>query len=405
MSEGLSAVLLAGIRRHERLLALVWLVAVGLVGMSVLVGPIRARVLDGAQKSVVWWEGRWSERLREGERLVAEKRWEEAVSYLERLDRIHPARNVRHKRDRERERVLRLLARSYEALDRRARTIETYQRLVAFDPNHYRNHFDLAQASERLLSRGTMAPEARDAYAAALDIFPAYLPSVRGYTRYYLDRGESGEVVASYQRYLDAYLVQDAHVSFGDAVVDFPVVVDGRYRDYEIPAITVWSAGDVLTIATGGFAAGVEAVEVLPAMQVGVAQRDDVVSVDLAHAGLVDFEPVDAHVYQPLGVGSALVLPVSNGVSAVRGVRLRVALFKPVDPDLWAVVSKSFRNRLDEVGLVRAKRRTVVLESRAAADLVTERLTWALEGLTTRTLGPDKALEQLLSSRDPNPEP
>ena len=388
-------------RRHERALALLWLVAVGLVGASVIVEPIRTRVLDRAQGIVQWQQGRWLERVQEGERLVTGGRWAEAVTYLERLDSVHPARNVRHARDKERERVLRLLARSYEALDRRARTIETYRRLVAFDPNHYRNYFDLAQASERLLSRATMAPEARDAYAAALAVFPAHLPSVRGYIKYYLDHAEFIPVVESYERYLNAYLVQPVRVRLGDAVVDLPVLVDGRPRDYEIPFATVWSGGDNLTIATGGFASAVERAEVLPAVRVGVVDRADAFPLDLTDSRLIEFQVVAPGVYRPLGTGSALESPIHGEPGPVRGVRLRIALFKPVDRELWTAVSKSYRNLLDDAGRVAAATRTVALESPAAADLVMERLVWSLEGLTTKIgptlLGPPEVVEQLLA--------
>ena len=405
MSEsGFLSGLLDHARRHERALALTWLVAAGLVGASVVVDPIRARVLDSAQEVVQWRQGgRWLDRVQEGARLVAGGHWAEAATYLERLDRAHPARNARHARDKERERVLRLLARSYEALDRRARTIETYQRLVAFDPNHYRNHFDLAQASERLLSRATMAPEARDAYAAAMALFPAHLPSVRGYIKYYLDQAEFIPVVQGYERYLDAYLVQPVRVRLGDAVVDLPVLVDGRLRDYEIPVATVLSAGDNLTIATGGFAAAVERAEVLPAVRVGVVDRADAFPAALTDSRLIEFEVAGPGVYRPLGVGSAVQSPVHGEPGPASGLRLRIALFKPVDRKLWTAVAKSYRNLLDDTARAAAARRTVALESPAAADLVMERLDWSLEGLTTKIgstlLGPPEVIEQLLAAQ------
>ena len=382
MSEGgLLSSLLERARCHERALALVWVVAIGFVGLSVAVGPVRARMLDRVQTIVEWWEGRWADRLEEGERLVAEERWADAATYLERLDRIHPARNVKHARDMQRERLLRLLARSYEGLDRRARTIETYRRLVAFDPKHYRNHFDLAQASERLLSRATMAPEARDAYAATLELFPAHLPSVRGYLRYYLDRGEFITVVEGYEDYLNAYLIQYVRVSLGDTSVDLPVLVDGRPRDYEIPIAAAVSASDVLTVATGGFALAVERVEVLPAVRVGVVNRGDAAPVDLSGARLHQVELVESGTYRPLGAGSTVQLPLPSEQDSIGRVRVRIALFKPVDRELWAFVSRSYGNLLDDAGRLTAARRTLVLESAAAADLVMERLVWAQEGV------------------------
>ena len=372
---------LARVRRHERALALAWLLIVGVVGLAVVVDPVRVRILNAAQRGVQHWDDRWTERLQEGERLVAEGRFAEAAAYLERLDRMHPARNVRHGRDKERELVLRLLGQSYEALDRRTLTIETYQRLVAFDPRHYRNHFELAQASDRLLSRATMAPEARDAYAAVLGILPAHLPSVRGFTQYYLDRGEFIPVVEGYERYLDAFLVQGVLVRLGDQVVRLPVLVDGRPRDYDVTMDPDRSAGDVLAIATEGFAVSVERVDLLPATRAGVEDHVAPVSADLANPVLVDFEPAEHGAYRALGPGSELRFQVPGGGGAVAGVRLRLVLFKPVDRQLWTAVSKSFENLLNETGRNLAAARTVTLESPATADRVMGRLDWATEGV------------------------
>lgn len=368
-------------RRHERGLAVVWLLATAFLGLVVVVGPVRAAVLDHAQVALDWWEGRWTQRLLEGQRLVSEGRFEEAAPYLARLDEIHPARNARHKLGLEREYLLRLLARSYEALDRRSLTIETYERLVAFDPNHYRNYFELAQALDRLRSRATMAPEARDAYAAALEILPVHLPSVRGYLTYYLDRSEFIPAVEGYERYLDAYLNQQVQVGLGEARVELPVLVDGRIRSYEIPLVSEVSDGDTLTIGTGGFAMALERVEVRPAARAGIAVSTDPFSVDVSMPTLVDLVPAEHGSYRSTGEGSMVEVALPDFVGDVGRLEIRIALFKPVDADLWSAVEKSYENLLDEEGRADAAARTVTFPSAEGADAVLGRLGWAQAAL------------------------
>ena len=196
-----------------------------------------------------------------------------------------------------------------------------------------------------------------------------------------LDRGEFITVVEGYEDYLNAYLIQYVRVSLGDTSVDLPVLVDGRPRDYEILIAAAVSASDVLTVATGGFALAVERVEVLPAVRVGVVNRGDAAPVDLSGARLHQVELVEPGTYRPLGAGSTVQLPLPSEQDSIGRVRVRIALFKPVDRELWAFVSRSYGNLLDDAGRLTAARRTLVLESAAAADLVMERLVWAQEGV------------------------
>jgi tetratricopeptide (TPR) repeat protein len=288
---------------------------------------------------------------------------------------------VRHARDQERERLLTLLARTYEALDRRALTIATYQRLVAFDPNHYRNYVALAQASDRLLSNSMMAVESRDAYAAALNIFPAHLPAVRGYIDYYVDRGEFTPIVETYERYLNAFLIQSIEVRLGDRAVLVPVQVDGRIRDYEIPMSVALSGGEVLTIATGGFPAAIEQVNVRPGTRVGVVAPIEPAAANLGDVDLVEFEPGQHGALRSTGPNAAVRLKLPERLNSAGGVHIRMALFKPVDRELWRAVSRSYENLLNETGLMAATERSVVFESAEAADSVVGRLDWARAGL------------------------
>ena len=110
-------------RRHERTLVVVSLACLvllgGLVSVGVKVNRVRTAVLDRVEKVVTYWDDRWTRRVEQGERLVRSGRYAEAAAYLTTLDRDFPARHVKHKRDIERERVLRGLARSYAEMGRK----------------------------------------------------------------------------------------------------------------------------------------------------------------------------------------------------------------------------------------------------------------------------------------------
>lgn len=369
------------VRRHERALAAGWIAAVGLLGLAVAVEPVRVRGLEIADGLLRRWDDRWAAQVREAERLVAEGRLVEAEALLERLDQAHPATSVRHGRDKEREHVLRLLGQTYEALDKRDRTIETYQRLVAFDPRHYRNHVALAEASDRLLSRATTAIEARDAWAEALRLFPAHLPSVRGVVRYHLDRGEFPQVVARYQAYLDAYLVQPVEVRVGGVSVTVPVLVDGLMHDYEVPLPSVAADVTRVEIATGGFPVGVERARLEPAVAAGRAGSVTATALSIDGVEAIAFERVAPGTWRAAGPDATLRWAAPGAAGAVRGVTLRLALYKPVDRELWNVVAKSYRNLLDEPGLAAAAGRAVAYDGVSAADRVLDGPYWAAQGL------------------------
>jgi len=370
----------AAFRRHERMFAAAWLGALVLAALALAVTPVRIRVLDGLQAIVDHWDERWTRRLEQGEALVARGDYAGAVDYLERLDAAFPARNVRHGRDRQRERLLLLLGRSYEALDRKTRAMATYDRLVAFDPLNYRNHFERAGAAERLLSGWALAPEARDGYAAALQLFPNHLASVRGYIDYYMDRGEFIPVAQAYREYLDAFLTQRVTVRLGRDSAVVPLLVDGLPRDVELPLTAPPGFEGSLSIQSGGFAFRVERLTLLPARAVGVVRPSAPVDLLLRPSALMSMEPVEGGALRPVGAATGVEYPIPQVRAGVAGVRLRVRVYKPVDGALWQVVRKSYRNLLDEAGLASAMERTVTLPSTEAADTVIGRQFVVVEG-------------------------
>jgi hypothetical protein len=85
--------------------------------------------------------------------------------------------------------------------------------------------------------------------------------------------------------------------------------------------------------------------------------------------------------FRALEQSAALRYAVAPPAAGVAAIRLRVALFKPVDADLWAAVAKSFDNLLDEPGRLEAASRTVPLPTAQAADQALFRLIWLYGGL------------------------
>jgi tetratricopeptide (TPR) repeat protein len=374
----------AGFRRHERALAAAWLGTLILGAGALAVPPVRVGILDGLQAVVDRWDERWTRRLARGEAMVARGEYDVAAAYLERLDAAFPARDVRHARDKQRERLLRLLGRSYEALDRKARAMATYDRLVAFDPLNYHNHFERARAAERLLSGWALAPEARDGYAAVLQLFPSHLPSVRGYIDYYMDRGEFIPVVQAYRDYLDAFLIQRVIIRLGRDSAVALLQVDGLPHDIELPLMASPGSPGPLSIHSGGFAVRVERLTLRPAMAVGVVGPAEPVELPLRPSALRGMEPAVSGALRPAGDGTLVEYAIPDLRAGVAGVHVRLRVYKPVDEELWQAVRKSYRNLLDQPGLSAASERTVPLSSVEAADAVIGHQLWAREGLEAR---------------------
>lgn len=78
---------------------------------------------------------------------------------------------------------------------------------------------------------------------------------------------------------------------------------------------------------------------------------------------------------------SRLSLAVPAQADGVASVRLRVRLFKPLDPATWNMAATAYRNRLDWPGLAAAEARSLVMADELTADSVLARLEWSHEGL------------------------
>ena len=366
------------VRRHERRLAGLWLGLSLLLLGSFAVGSVRVRLLATIGRAADWWDARWDRRLVAGGQMVAQGRFDQAIGYLEQLDRIFPARTSRYGRDQEREYLLRLLAQSYEALGRNGRTMAVWSHLVAFDSLNYRNHFGSARAAERLLSGWAEAPEARDGYARALRLLPSHLPSLRGYLRFYMDRGEFREVREAYRVYLDAFLVGSLTIRGDGVSAAHSVRVDGRPHELLIPLTPVDGWNGTLTFSAGPYQLAIEEASVSPPMRVGQTApgQEHLLPAPIAARMIqsgAGWVPEDS------SAGLRVVVPPEWRDAG--SLRLRVRVFNLIDEASWKQFVKGYRNLLDYDGLAEAERRTAPFRSPAAADSAFARLDWAPGGV------------------------
>lgn len=367
-------------RRHERKLAALWLAATLLLILVVVVKPVRMRVLARIQVAVDWWDGRWERELENGQRLVDAGRFAEAAPFLARLDAVFPARHSRYGRDKEREVLLALLARSYEALGHKTIAMHTWTRLAQFDSLNYRNHVAYAHAAERLRGGWAEAPEARDGYAHALRLLPTHLPSLRGYLKFYLDRGEFLTVRAAYKSYLEAFLVERFEVKAGDLSVTVPVSVDGNAHVVELALARPAGWTGELVIDSPTYPLFVEKVTVIPAAVVGAPADRQPRTVDLSGVSGAHMQRAASGYWMPTDSLSALRIPVTADAMGIARVHLVVRAAKLMDAKLWDTIVQSYRNLLDAPGLADARARTAPYTTAAQADSAFDRSGWSLGG-------------------------
>jgi hypothetical protein len=67
--------------------------------------------------------------------------------------------------------------------------------------------------------------------------------------------------------------------------------------------------------------------------------------------------PIKLGSYRALGAGAAVRLEVPPQPRGIAAVRLTLRLVKPLDPDLWTMVEKSYKNllRYDDLEAARAR--------------------------------------------------
>src|SRR5205823_5987168 len=122
-----------------------------------------------------------------------------------------PAQYIKHKRNKERERLLTSLGTALEHDGKRKQALDAYKRLAAFDPRNFANHFGLASA----YARAAQSHDALDAYAKVLAVNPCHLPSVEATIAHYDGTGEYPQVIESWEHYMNAGVLCEVTITLG----------------------------------------------------------------------------------------------------------------------------------------------------------------------------------------------
>lgn len=334
-------------RLHERALARAFLASCVLIALLVSVGlfvaAIRIPVLDRVERVLGYWDDRWTRRLEYGEQLVKAKKYAEAAEYLATVDQEFPARNRRHKRDGERERLLRALGLSYAELGKKKLSLETYHRLVEFGPRNFENHHLYAQAA--LKFQETQVAERE--IAAVLKIHPTHIPSVRSLLKTNFDKSNYAGVVHAFENYFNAYLVQPVTAVMGQSSASINVPVDGRFHDVELRMPQLLGNTGELVLKPGPFALEIERVAIKHLAMVGVLGVGGAqLWPGTGRWKLQDMAPIGGGRFRVNGPNAALHLDIPPQPQSVAHIDVRLRLFKPVDAELWNMVRRSYRNLL-----------------------------------------------------------
>ena len=359
-------------RQHERTLIAIYLsgilMLVGLVGTGLLLEQSgKVRFLRLFTDAVDYWDARWLRRVTYGETLAKAGRYADAVAYLSALDRRFPAQHVKHKWDRERERLLWALGRSYAELGRKNRALETYQRLVQFDPRNYLSHYLLAQTCVRFGELDL----AQQHFAHVLAIHPNHLTSVRELASLYFNKGDFTAVVATYETYLNAFLLGELKVVVDDIAVTTHVSVDGQFHDLvvHLPQPAGWP-GEI-ALHTDGYSVEVENITLTSPLVVG--QDSSITTVPIWNRGVLMRDKnawrtnqmtfISSGKYQAIGTDSVIYIAIPDQPRGIDKANLRLRFFKEQDTTLWDMVEKSYRNLLDFDGLAAVRQRLFVDKS------------------------------------------
>ena len=328
------------VARHERALIVAWL---GACAALAAVMGVWGLALNGAEKAVDAWDERWVKELDRAQAVLEAGNSAAALALLERLDKDCPAKFVKHRQDRERERLLGLLGTALQQEGKKRRTLETFQRAVAFDPKNFANHFRLAQAARELGEDDV----AKAAFEAVLAIHPTHAPSAAALADMSFDAGNYAPVVDVFERYIGAWQLETVHLSLGETRVALDVVVDGLAHEIEVPASVAEGWKGVVRLDTHGYSARLERVELCPPLRAGEAGRREALVLTpgeewLALGGTFD----ERYELSATERGAAMVSPEVGVPLGASLVRVRLTLFRSIPPEFWFQAEKAHFNKL-----------------------------------------------------------
>jgi tetratricopeptide (TPR) repeat protein len=337
--------------RYGRRLTWMYLGGLALLLLALGLPPVRQRVFWRVESALVRGEARWTDRLETGEALLAAGRLEEAQAYLEQLDRRFPARDVRHALDKERERLLLALGRTYEALGRRNLALATYTRLALFDPRNWQNHAALAAAHTRLDPNWSIPDEAGTALMEVLRINPNQLQAVTDLATFYFEQPDFASLVATVETYLKADLYIRSNPALGASAVEQLIGVDGTWHRLRLRYAATPKSPERFSLPTRGYSAELRSVTLEPALLVGRPPGEPIVlgpestwsgdSVSSPRPGL----------FRAIGSETTIQVPLPRDLPPIAAVTVELRLFKPMGDDLWALTRRAYRSILRPQGL------------------------------------------------------
>lgn len=351
------ASLRAAYSRHERTLIALWLVGAALLLAFIAIWGV---LLGGAEKAVDAWNARWPQRVAEGERLVEAKRFAEAVVFLEELDRDFPALYVKHRFDREKERLLTALGRAYTGLDKKKRALETFERLVKFDPRNWANHLALAEACVTFVE----LDRAKEAFAGVLAIHPTHLGALKGLVDLHYAGSLYANIPPLYEAYLDAYVLAPLTLSFGEHSLVLEVPADGRPHRVEAALELPAAWRGEMCLATRGWSVKVGAIELTSPLRAGIAGAPEMLRVDVPpRAGEWRAQSVgetQPGVFAAQDKNARLCRDLAVPANGAARIALEITVYKALDAGLWTEVETSYKNRLAWKALEVARQRSLI---------------------------------------------
>lgn len=330
----------AWIQRNERTLAVAWIAGCALL-LAVL--AVWGLGLNGAERAVERWRRGWIDETERARVELQQGRTDAALARLERIVSTNGVDSVKHRFDKEHERALALLADAYAAQGKKGKALATLERLCAFDPKNFDNHFRHAQALLEFDEGGA----AVEAFERVLAIHPTHWPSVAARIDLEYGAGAYAPIPGLYERYLDAWLLARLRLVAGEREAWFEVQADGREHQaqFELALDSGWSGP--LVLETRGYSAELARLEFVPAMRVGESGRSAAVELRAGEVAASD-------------VNSRIELGDVSLPAGAQLVRVTLTVFKRVEAPSWAKVRKAYQNRLLHAELDTAARRTRV---------------------------------------------
>jgi len=358
------------VREHERGLIVAWLAT-----LLLLVGVAFGWGLwqRGAERVVDAFEARWpaaieasSARLAsaraalaaaadDAQRRLAEERVDAELARLEELDARFPARSVVHRFDKQRERLLELLANGYAESDRKRRSLAACERLVLFDPRNWNNHWVKAQIAQRF-GEDELARAALDALLA---IHPTHLPAVEARIRMAFDGGDFAQVPPLWRAYVDAYRLAPIDFRFAGLTLQLEVPADGRAQRFEVACALAERARGEARFDTHGWSLDVRAIAFLEPQRAGVAgtpRLHEVPNGAWSAQGGAQLEP---GCLRAESADSSLRRELDGPEAGAARAVFELVAYKACSATLWRMVSTSYANLLawDELEGMRARTR------------------------------------------------